>query len=101
VDFLRIFKETCDLNDIREGAAAIILPYFLEVRAKHGLASRMKTVPTNIPKFPAAVQWLLQSFATECVIAEVCQRVFSAKQIPEEDEKTFCQSIGRIRDYCR
>jgi hypothetical protein len=93
VDFLRIFKEACDLNNISEGAAAIILPYFLEGRAKHGLASRMKTVPTNIPKFPAAVQWLLQSFATEGVIAEACQRVFSAKQLPEEDEKTFANRL--------
>jgi hypothetical protein len=93
VDFLRILKEACDLNDISEGAAAIILLYFLESRANHGLASRMKTVPTNIPKFPAALQWLLQSFATEGVIAEACQRVFSAKQLPEEDVKTFANLL--------
>jgi hypothetical protein len=93
VDFLRIFKEAYDMNDISEGAAAIILPYFLDSRAKHGLASRMKTVPTNISKFPEAVQWLLQSFDTEGVIEEVCQRVFYAKQLPEENEKTFANRL--------
>jgi hypothetical protein len=84
VDFLRLFKEACDLNEISEGAAALILPYFVDGRAKSGLASRMKHLVVNMPKYPDAVQWLLQSFATEDVIASACQRVFSAKQLPED-----------------
>jgi hypothetical protein len=96
LDFLRTFKEAADLNGISEGAAAVILPYFMEGRAKSGLASRMKHIPMMMPKFPAAVQWLLQSFATEPVIAASYQKVFTARQMPEEDEKLFA---GRLNKY--
>jgi hypothetical protein len=41
VDFLHLLKESCDLNEISEGAAAPILPYFLDGKAKSGLASRI------------------------------------------------------------
>jgi hypothetical protein len=95
VDFLHLFKESCDLNDISEGAAALILPYFLDGRAKSGLASRMKKIPPSMPKYPAAVQYLLQSFATEGVISAACQRVSTAKQLPEEDEKSFANRLDK------
>jgi hypothetical protein len=93
LDFLRTFKEAADLNGISEGVAVIILPYFLEGRAKSGLASRLKQVPSSVPRYPAAVQWLLQSFATEAVIAAAYQKVFTAKQKPEEDETAYA---GRL-----
>jgi hypothetical protein len=57
---------------------AVFLHYFLEGRAKSGLASRLKQAAASLPKFPVALQWLLQSFATEAVIAAVCHKVFSA-----------------------
>jgi hypothetical protein len=85
LDFLRTFKEAVDLNGISEGVAFIILPYFLEGRAKSGLSTRLKQVASPVPRYPAAVQWLLQSFATETVIAVAYQKVFTAKQKPEED----------------
>jgi hypothetical protein len=55
-DFLRSFQEAADLNEVSEAAAAVLLPYFLEGRAKSGLSSRMKHIPASMPKFPAAVQ---------------------------------------------
>jgi hypothetical protein len=95
VDFLHLFKGSCDLNDISEGAAALILPYFLDGRAKSGLASRMKKIPPSRPKYPAAVQYMLQSFATEGVIYAAFQRVSTAKQLPEEDEKSFANRLDK------
>ena len=95
VDFLRTFKEAADLNAIGEGEAAILLSYFLEGRAKSGLSSRMKHIAASMPKYPAAVQWLLQSFATEAVIAASYQKVFTARQLSEENETAFANRINR------
>jgi hypothetical protein len=87
LDFLSTLKEATNLNRICEGMALLMLPYFLEVRAKSGLSSRLKQAAASLPKFPVALQRLLQSFATEAVIAAACQKVFSVKQIPDEDER--------------
>jgi hypothetical protein len=84
------------LTEVSEAAAAVLLPYFLEGRAKSGLSSRVKHIPASMPKFPAAVQWLLQSFATEAVIAVSYQKLFTARQSVEEDEKQFA---GRLTQY--
>jgi hypothetical protein len=89
LDFLRSFKEAADLNEVSEAAAAVLLAYFCEVRANSGLSSRMKHIPASIPKLHAAVHCLLQSCATEAVIAAPCQNVFTARQSVEEDEKQF------------
>jgi hypothetical protein len=94
LDFLRTFQEAADLNGINEGVAVLILPYFLEGRAKGGLASRLKQVAVSMPKFPAAVQWL-NSYATETILAAACQKVFTARQLPEEDEKAFANRLSR------
>jgi hypothetical protein len=95
LDFLSTFKEAAYLNRISEGMAVLILPYFLEGRAKSGLSSRLKQAAASFPKFPVALQWLLQSFATEAVIAAACLKFFSAKQMPEEDEKTYANRLTR------
>jgi hypothetical protein len=95
LDFLSTFKEAADLNRISEGMAVLILPYFLEGRAKSGLSSRLQQAAASLPKFPVALQWILQSFATEAVIAAACHKVFSAKQMPEEDEKTYANRLTR------
>jgi hypothetical protein len=93
IDFLTTFKEAADLNGVSEWIATLILPYFLEGRAKAGMTVRLKQVVAPMPKYPAAVQCLLQSFASETVIAAACQKVFKAKQLPDEDEKIF---VGRL-----
>jgi Retrotransposon gag protein len=89
------FKEAADLNLIIEGMTVLILPYFLEGRAKSGLSSRLKQAASSLPKFPVALQWLLHSFATEAVIAAACQKLFSANQMPEEDAKTYANRLTR------
>jgi hypothetical protein len=55
----------------------------------------LKQAAASLPKFPVAIQWLSQSFATEAVIAAACQTVFSAKQLREKDEKTFANRLTR------
>ena len=95
IDFLRSFKEAADLNRVSEAAAAVLLPYFLDSRAKSGLYSRMKHITASMPKFPAAVQWLLQSFATEAVIAASYQKVFTARQMVGEDEKQYATRLNQ------
>jgi hypothetical protein len=95
VDFLCLFKESCDFNDINEDAAALIIPYLLDGRAKSGLASRMKNIPPSMLKYPESVQYLLQSLATEGVTYAACQRVSTAKQILEEDEKSFANRLDK------
>jgi hypothetical protein len=67
--FLKSFRETAVINDVSEGLAAILLPCFLEGKAKAGLATRVKRLGAKVPRYPAAVQWLLQSFASEAIIA--------------------------------
>jgi hypothetical protein len=83
------------INQISEASAALLLPYFLEGRAKTGLASRMRQIPSLMPRYPAAVQWLLQSYATEPTISAACQRVITAKQKLDEDEEQFASRLTR------
>jgi hypothetical protein len=96
LDFLKTFREAADMNEISEAAGAVLLPYFLEGKAKTGLATRMKRLPAEMPKYPAAVQWLLQSFASETIIAAAHQRVYTARQALDEDEEQFA---GRLTRY--
>jgi hypothetical protein len=95
LDFLKTFRDAADMNELSEAAAAVLLPYFLEGKAKTGLATRMKRIPAAMPKYPAAVQWLLQSFASETIIAAAHQRVYTARQALDEDEEQFASRLTR------
>ena len=94
-DFLTAMRDAFDVNRISEGAAYLLLPHFLAGKAKHGVLSRWKQVAPAMPKYPVAVQFLLQSYATPRVIATACQRVMSAKQDPTETETQFGERLGR------
>jgi hypothetical protein len=94
LDFLRSFKIAADVSRLSEGAAALVLPNFLSGRAKTGVVTHLKQIPESIPEYPAAVQWLLQSYATEAVITQACDRVNQAKQHPNEDEREFADRLG-------
>jgi hypothetical protein len=83
------------VNRIFEGAAYLLHPLFLAGKAKHGVLSRCKQVAQEWPKYPVAVQFLLQSYATPRVIATACQRVMSAKQNTTETETKFGERLGR------
>jgi hypothetical protein len=85
-DFLTVMRDAFDVNSISEGTAYLLLPHFLAGKAKHGVLSRWRQVAPALPKYPVAVQFLLQSYATPRVIATACQRVISAKQDTTETE---------------
>jgi hypothetical protein len=94
LDFLRSFKIATDVSRLSEGAAALVLPNFLSGRAKTGAVTHLKQLPESIPEYPAAVQWLLQLYATEAVITQACDRVNQTKKHPNEDEREFADSLG-------
>jgi hypothetical protein len=58
--FLSTVKEAMDLNHVSEGVAAIILPYLLTGEAKDGVIAMWKGASLKVPKYPAAVAWLLE-----------------------------------------
>jgi hypothetical protein len=55
----------------------------------------MKQIPSLMPRYPAAVQRLLQSYATEPTISAACQRVITARQKLDEDEEQFAPRLTR------
>jgi hypothetical protein len=94
LDFLRSFKIAADVSRLSEGAAALVLPNFPSGRAKTGVVTHLKQIPESILEYPAAVQWLLHSYATEAVITHAFDRVNQAKQRPNEDEREFADRLG-------
>jgi hypothetical protein len=52
LDFLRSFKESADNNQVGEGAAALLMPYFLKGAAKEEYPSYLKEVPAREAALP-------------------------------------------------
>jgi hypothetical protein len=88
-------RNALNVNRISEGAAYLLIPHFLGGKAKHGVLSRWKQVSSALPRYPVAVQFLLQSYDTPRVIATACQRVMSAKLEATETEAQFGERLGR------
>jgi hypothetical protein len=86
MDLLRSFKIAEDVSRLSEVAAALVLQNILSGRAKTGVVTHLKRIPGSIPECPEAVQWL-QSYTTEAVITQACDRVNQAKQHQNEDER--------------
>jgi hypothetical protein len=95
LDFLKSFREAADINDVSEGLAAILLPFFLDGKTKACLSTRFKRLYVKVPRYPAAVQWLLQSFASEAIIAAAHQRVYTARQAVDEDEEQIADLLTK------
>jgi hypothetical protein len=96
LDFLSTLKEAMDLNHVSEGVAAIILPYILTGEAKDGVISMWKGTSLKVPKYPAAVAWLLESYATDAAIDATAEKFLTAKQQAGEGEDAF---VARLRCY--
>jgi hypothetical protein len=96
LDFLSTVKEAMDLNHVSEGATAIVLPYILVGEAKDGVIAMWKSSSLKLPKYPAAVSWLLESYATDAAIDAVVDKFLTAKQNPGEGEDAF---PSRLRRY--
>jgi hypothetical protein len=95
-EFLSALRDAFNVNRISEAAAFLPLPHFLLGKAKHGVISRWKQVPSAMPRYPVAVQFLLQSYATPRVIASACQRVMSARHELNESEAQL-EALRKVR----
>ena len=95
LDFLSTVKEAMDLNHVSEGVAAIILPYLLTGEAKDGVIAMWKSTSLKVPKYPAAVAWLLESYATDAAIDAAADKFLTAKQQAGEGEDAFATRLRR------
>jgi hypothetical protein len=89
LEFLSTVKEAMDLNHVSEGVAAINLPYLLTGEAKDGVIAMWKGASMKAPKYPAAVAWLLESYATDAAIDAAADKFLTAKQQAGEGEDAF------------
>jgi hypothetical protein len=95
LDFSFTIKEAMDLNHVSEGVAAVVLPYLLVGEAKDGVIDMWKSSSVKVPKYPAAVAWLLESYATDAAIDGATDKFLTAKQNPGEVEDAFASRIRR------
>jgi hypothetical protein len=90
LDFLYTVKEAMDLNHVSEGVAAAVLPYLLAGEDKDRVLSMWKSSTPKVPKCPAAVAWLLESYATDAGIDAAADKFLTAKQNPGEGGRRLC-----------
>jgi hypothetical protein len=95
LDFLSTVKKAMDLNHVSEGVAAIILPYLLTREAKDDVLAMWKGASLKGPKYPAAVAWLLESYATDAAIDAPSEKCLTSKQQAGEGEDAFDTRLRR------
>jgi hypothetical protein len=95
LDFLSTVKEAMDLNHVSEGVAVIILPYLLTGESKDGVIAMWKGASLKVPKYPAAVAWLLESYATDATIDAAADKFLTAKQQAGVGEDAFATRLRR------
>jgi hypothetical protein len=95
LDFFSTVKEAMDLNHVSEGVAAVVLPYLLAGEAKDGVIDLWESSSLKVPKYPAAVAWLLESYATDAAIDAAAEKFLTAKQNPGEGEDAFASRLRR------
>jgi hypothetical protein len=79
LDFLSTVKKAMDLNQVSNGVAEIILPYLLTGEAKDVVIAMWKGTSLKVPKYPAAVAWFLESYATDTAIDAAADKFRTAK----------------------
>ena len=95
LDFLATFKEAMDVNRVCEGLAALLLPHALDGDARSGVQAFWKQNGGKVPKYASAVNYLLESYATEAVIDQTTKAVLTASQAPGENEDVFASRLRR------
>jgi hypothetical protein len=95
LDFLSTVKEAMYLNHVSERVAAVVLPYLLTCEAKDGVIAMWKSSSPKVPKYPAAVAWLLESYATDAAIDAAADKLLTAKQNTGEGEDAFASRLRR------
>jgi hypothetical protein len=70
LSFLRTFKEAPGQNDVREGAAARLIPYFLKDAAKEGYRAHMDETTSGMLHYSYMIQYLLETYALDDELAK-------------------------------
>jgi hypothetical protein len=96
LDFLPSFKESADHNQVGEGAAALLMPYFLKCAAKEEYRSYLKEVPASKPLYPYMVQYLLETYASDEKLAKAYHMAVTARQRESEDERAVALRLRQI-----
>jgi len=103
--WLRKLVKACNENDVSEGMALYAVPHFLsgdtELRYTRELPDSGTTlVVSNIPSYPVAVNWVLQTYAEPLTLA-LTQDTFSRAIIePEETIESFSALLRGLSDGC-
>ena len=75
--------------DISEGAAARLLPYFLDGIAREEYRSHMGRAPPEVDIYPYMIQFLLSRFAVDEVLVEAYLGVTQCKALEGESEQAY------------
>jgi hypothetical protein len=94
--FLRTFKESADHNEVGEGAATRLIPYFLTETAKEGYRTQLDEVQPVTRACPCLVQYLLETYTLDGDLAKAYMAVTTAKQAEDEGERAFGRRLHRL-----
>jgi hypothetical protein len=72
-------KEAADHNDVEEGPAAGLIPYFLRDAAKEGCQAHKDETPSGMLIHPHMVQYLLETYALDHELAKAYLTVSTSK----------------------
>ena len=101
ISYLDHFKRECDMNNISEGAALYLLPKFLDGKAFLAYDANVSIGSEDLGGFssyPAAVNFLLRTFASDTHIEAGVLLFEQLSQLDTESEDDFAT---RIREVAR
>jgi len=101
LSFLPAFKTACDSNGIHEGAAMWLFQFFVKKTAKAALSARTTTVSASggktkasqLTSYPAVVQFLLRTYATDEVIAEADAEISRYRQPDRMSPQDYAHNL--------
>ena len=106
--FLAHYKDACNLNDISEPVAYWMIQNFLEGRALALVQTRMSGLTMSVDSdrgemlttYPEVVNFLLQTYATDDVIAEAVTDVENLKQSTAMTEQEYSDELWKRALRC-
>jgi len=103
--WLRKFVETCDDNDVSEGMDLYLIPNFLagdaEARFTRNLpGSDIGGGQRALGSFPAAVNWLLATYAERHALGSARDKFSRAKLVDNEGVDAFATRLRSLAELC-
>ena len=103
IEFLSAFKRRCDQNGVSEGMAVELLPDILQGDAL-SLFKRNVMLEANrsgsVTSYPAAVNLLLETYATNLYIEQAFYQLYNIVQFDTEDERQFGERLKEADRSC-